>query len=479
MNIKIFGNLFFNINSDNQILDHIIICIYGLLQKHIMTLIEMNENQINIYNDIKSLIFQCVDKRYLNLENPTYAMRNTICDCISILIISGITHSWENCIEDLISNAETFSKNGNNELIYICLRSIADCELIDNLLENDKSDDGWYESPNSKKKNEIIEKLKSKTEMIFNFINKIYENINLIEISLKFRIMKAIIDLIIFWSQFNINILTNNNISTIVMEFINQSININNGEQIETKQISLSIDIIKNVAELLNKSIQSSSNCLLYEFYSKIEECDAPKETLKLINENINMEEKKGTEKWLDFILNILEQYTKVKNKNEKIIWALAQMFCSIIEKNIFLFFDLNNQRSESVFKWLKIFISEKRIISWMFFDTLRNMMNFIVDYFRFYSYDEKQKKCFAEYFMNILLNIMKNCSYKYLKDNDYSQLQKEILFINNEINWNTENRINNYNDENDDFEIDDIDIQEYRNNVEDAIYSIYYIFKL
>ena len=48
MNIKTFGNLFFNINSDNQILDHIIICIYDLLQKHIMTLIEMNEKNINI-----------------------------------------------------------------------------------------------------------------------------------------------------------------------------------------------------------------------------------------------------------------------------------------------------------------------------------------------------------------------------------------------------------------------------------------------
>ena len=480
MNIKTFGNLFFNINSDNQILDHIIICIYDLLQKHIMTLIEMNEKNINIYNDIRSLIFQCVDKRYLNLKNPSYAMRNTICDCISILIISGITHSWENCIEELISKAEIGSKNGNYELIYICLRSIADCDLIDNLLENDKSDDYWGESPNSMKKNAIKDKLKTKSEVIFNFINKIYENINQIEISLKFRIMKAIIDLIIFWSQFNINILTNNNISTIVMEFINQSINIiNKEEQIDIKQISLSIDIIKNVAELLNKCIQTSSNCLLYEFYPKIEECDFPEETLKLINTNINIDEKQGTEKWLDFILNILEQYTKVKNKNGKIIWALAQMFCSIIEKNIFLFFDLTNQRNESVFKWLKIFISEKRIISWMFFDTLKNMSNFITDYFRFYSYDDTQKNNFADYLMNILLKIMENCSYKFLKDNDYSQLLKEILFLNNESNWITDYKINKYNNDNDDFEIDDIDIQEYRNNAEDAIYFIYYIFKL
>ena len=481
MNIKIFGNLFFKINSNDQILDHIIICIYGLLQKHIMTLVELNENHINIYNDIKSLIFQCVDKRYLNLENPSYAMRNTICDCISILIISGITHSWENCIEELISKAKTGSKNRNNELIYICLRSIADCDIIDNLMKADDEENEWGDYPNSgnKKKNKIKDKLMNKGEIIFNFINKIYENINQFETNLKFRIMKAIIDLIIFWSQFNINILTNNNISTIVMEFINQSININKDEKYQMKQISLSIDIIKNVAELMNRCIQSSSNCRLYEFYPKIDECDFPEETIKNINENINIEEKQGTEKWLDFILNILEQYLKIKNKNEKIIWALAQMFCSIIENYIFLFFDLNNPRSKAVFKWLKIFISEKRIISWMFFDTIGNMMNFIIDYFRFYSYDETQKKNFAEYLMNILLNIMENCSYKYLKDNDYSQLQKEILFLNNESNWNTNYKYNEYNEGEENIQVDDVDINEYRNNAEDVIYSIYLIFKL
>ena len=114
-----------------------------------------------------------------------------------------------------------------------------------------------------------------------------------------------------------------------------------------------------------------------------------------------------------------------------------------------------------------------------MFFDTLKNMSNFITDYFRFYSYDDTQKNNFADYLMNILLKIMENCSYKFLKDNDYSQLQKEILFLNNESNWITDYKINKYNNDNDDFEIDDIDIQEYRNNAEDAIYFIYYIFKL
>ena len=79
MNIKIFGNLFFKTDSQMKLLDHIIICIYDLLQKHIMTLIKINENQTNIYNEIKSLIFQAVDKRYLNSrrDKSKYLLEST------------------------------------------------------------------------------------------------------------------------------------------------------------------------------------------------------------------------------------------------------------------------------------------------------------------------------------------------------------------------------------------------------------------
>ena len=475
MNIKIFGNLFFKTDSQMKLLDHIIICIYDLLQKHIMTLIKINENQTNIYNEIKSLIFQAVDKRYLNFANPSYAMKNTICDCLSILIISGITHSWEKCIEELISKANSYSQNGKVELIYICLRSIADCDLIYNLIKNDDEKDDWSNFSESQRdiKAEIKDKLISKSEIVFNFVKEIYKNINIFEDNLKFRIIKSIIDLIIFWTQLNINILTNNDISTLVMEIISQSININNDEQID-----LSIEIIKTVAESLNEFIHSSSNCKIYEFYGKIDESDSPENVINSIYENINIEEKKGAEKWLDFILKLLEQYVYVKNKNEIIVWALAKMFCSIIENYIFLFLDLNNPRNKAVFKWLKIFISEKRKISFIFFDTLSNMMIFITDYFRFYTYDETQKKNFAEYLMDLLLSIMENCSYKFLKENDYSKLQNEILFQYQELNWNTSYTNNYISGGEDNFQLDDIDINDYRNNAEDAIYYIYYIFK-
>ena len=109
-------------NPNDPLLDHIILCIFNLLQKHILTLISKCEKDISIYKDIKTLIFQCVNTRYLELDNPTNIMENTICDCISILIISGITHSWENCIEELIQNAE-ISNNNKQKLIYYMSKS--------------------------------------------------------------------------------------------------------------------------------------------------------------------------------------------------------------------------------------------------------------------------------------------------------------------------------------------------------------------
>ena len=522
MNIKIFGNLFFKFDSQNLILDHIITCIYGLLKKHILTLIKENEKQINIYNDIKLLIFQCVNKRYLNLDNPSYVMKNKICDCISILIISGITYSWKSCIEDLIQEAENNNNKNKAELIYICLRSIADCNSIINLKEenndNNNNDDnknnkeknnnnkdkndnnkdnenkqnnnnnndnsknkkdnnnddydenGWEDNLNFQiqKKIDIKEQLMSKGRIIFEFIYKVYVNINQFEKGIKNRIIGAIIDLIIFWTQFDLNILTNNDISSIMIDLINQSIN---DDQNNT-------DILKNVSELINAAILSSHNCRLYEFYSKIEEADSPEEVIQTINNNINLEEKKVIEKWLDFIINKLEQYKNSKNKNIEILWPFAKMFSSMTENYIYLFLDLNNPKNEVIFKWLNIFISEKRIISWMFFLTIENMMNFITDYFRFYLYDDFQKKKFCDYLMNILLSIMENCSYKHLKEDDFSELQKEILFQNNESDWNIQSN-NNYINENDnDFQISNIDINGYRNSAEEAIYSIAMIFK-
>ena len=169
MNIKAFGELFFDRDQNDPLLDHIIICIYGLLKKHIQTLISANLNRKDVYNDIKTLIFECVKKRYLNLENPTYIMRNYICDCISILIISGITSSWNMCIEDLITEA----KSGNAELIFIALRAIADCDLIMNFYDSDNNDNYWDDNLNFKEneKKEIKKKLKEKSDVIFGFMN--------------------------------------------------------------------------------------------------------------------------------------------------------------------------------------------------------------------------------------------------------------------------------------------------------------------
>ena len=71
------------------------------IQKHILTLIKTDNDETNAYNDIKILIFQSVNKRYLQLQN--------------------------------------------HKLIYICLRAIVDCNIIImNIIKNDNNNDEVY-----------------------------------------------------------------------------------------------------------------------------------------------------------------------------------------------------------------------------------------------------------------------------------------------------------------------------------------------
>ena len=467
MNIKIFGQLFFERDQNDPLLDHIIICIYGLLKKHITTLISTNINQQNTYNDIKSLILECLKKRYLNLNNPTYIMRNYICDCLSILIISGITCSWKTSIQDLINEA----KSGNQELIFIALRSIADCSVIINFYEKETDDNYWDDNLNMEEqdKNEIKNKLMENTELIFDFIGAVYSNIIKLEKKLKNRIIRAIIDLIAFWTQLNLNILTNNNIYITIMNLIDQ-----------TEEENDKIENLKSVAELINTSILGSKNCKLYEFYERINDSYTTGEALEIIQNNIDINEKKGIDNCLNYLMKKIEQYNNIPNKNENILWVYAKIFSCFLENYIFFFFDFNNETNAIIFNLLKYFIShKKRKISWMFFNSIDSMMNFICDYYRFYGVDENQKQQFSNYLIEILLKVMENCAYKKLNPNDFSQLQKSILFQDNESNWEIKNPNDIYNNmTGDEFDLDDIDLKEYRNCAEHVFYCIYIIFK-
>ena len=339
MNIKIFGQLFFEREQNDPLLDHIIICIYGLLKKHIITLISTNINQQNIYNDIKSLILECLKKRYLNLDNPTYIMRNYICDCLSILIISGITCSWKTSIQDLINEA----KSGNQELIFIALRSIADCSVIINFYEKETDDNYWDDNLNmeEQEKNEIKNKLMENTELIFDFIGAVYSNITKLEKKLKNRIIRAIIDLIAFWTQLNLNILTNNNVYITIMNLINQ-----------TDEESDKIENLKSVAELINTSILGSKNCKLYEFYERINDSFTTGEALEIIQNNIDINEKKGIDNCLNYLMKKIEEYNNIPNQNENILWVYAKIFSCFLENYIFFFFDFNNETNAIIFNF-------------------------------------------------------------------------------------------------------------------------------
>ena len=470
MNIKVFGELLLEMlekEPNHPLLDHIIICIYGLLKKHIMTLVSTYLKKENIYNDIKALIFECVKKRYLNLKNPSNLIRKNICDCISILIISGITCSWKTCIIDLINEA----KNGDNELTFITLRSIADCDLVMNFFKSENDDEYWDDSLNLEKqeKDRIKDKLIEHSALIFNFIYEdVYLKINNFEKNLKNRIIKSIIDLINFWTKLNLNILTNQNIYKIILELINM-----------TDEENEKIENIKSIAELISKSIVLSKNSKLYEFYYKIEENSDIENILQNINDNIDIEEKKGIDIYLDYILEKLNEYNNSKNKDENILWAYAKIFSAILENYVYFFFDFSNKRTGIAFQWLKYFIThKKRKISWLFFNSIESMMIFISDYYRFYGLNSNQIDEFSGYLIDLLYGVMKNCEYKKLKSNDFSELQKEILYNNSELIWTTNKNFFNGNVNEEDSDIDDIDIREYRNAAENVFYCMYLIFK-
>ena len=79
---------------------------------------------------------------------------------------------------------------------------------------------------------------------------------------------------------------------------------------------------------------------------------------------------------------------------------------------------------------------------------------------------------------MTILFLIIEKCAYPNLKEDDFSRLKKEILFTCNELDWNEENNKNYKTEDEDNIQVDDIDIVEYRNSAEFAIEFIYSIFK-
>ena len=467
MNIKVFRELLIERDQNDPLLDHIIICIYGLLKKHILTLVEANINQKGVYNDIKNLILEIVNNRYIKLDNPSYIMRNYICDCISILIISGITSSWTTCIQDLINE----TNSGNPEMIFIVLRSIADCDSIMNFYENENDDFYWDDNLQfqQNEKKEIKKKLIENQPLIFDFIGKVYSNVDKFEKKLKNRIIKSIIGLITFWTKLNLNILINHNLYINIMDLI---------DTIEEEKDK--IENLKSMAELINISNLNSKNCKLYEFYEKLEGDISPEQVLQDIFNNVDRNEKEGIEGYLNYIIKKINEFNKTKNNNENILWIYGKILSSFLENYIYLFFDFSNKINETIFELLKFFIShKKRKISWMFFSSIESMMNFITDYYRFYGVNENIKNNFSNYLITMLINVMENCAFKKLNPNDFSQLKNIILYKDAESNWEIKDKNELYNNMGeDDFDIDDIDIKEYRNSAENVFYCIYLIFK-
>ena len=423
-----------------------------MLKKHIMYFITQSINEINIFNEIKNFIFECVNKRYLNISNPTYIMRKNICDCISVLIIAGIGHAWPTCIEELIKEVS----NGP-EFCFIVLRAIADLDLIINF---NTSIDSWDDVLTSQENEKLLirEKLINHKEMVFNLVNKVINDLNSFEYNLKIRIISAIIDLIKCWTHFDLNLLTN----PVINQKILSLIDLTEGQN--------KINNINTFSEMLCQSMNNSKNSMLYLYYGKAEESSSI-EVLENINNNVDNDEKNGVYFYLDFILKKMQISNGEIILCEEELLIYAKIFASIMENFIYFFFNFSDNKTGICLQYLKYFIKyKKRKISWMFFQTINNIMVFIVDYYCFTGLNENQKNEFLDYLFEIFIGIMENCALKNINTSDTSQLQNELLTENVEFIWN-KSKLNG-----EDIEIDDIDIKEYRSGAENVLMSIFII---
>ena len=125
----------------------------------------------------------------------------------------------------------------------------------------------------------------------------------------------------------------------------------------------------------------SSNNFRLYEYYGANSEDEYidPRQCLENIERFTDIKEKNGIDYCLNSINKKINEINSNQNKNENIFWIYAKIFSTFTENYIFFFFDFNKEVNGTIFNLLKNFIShKKRKISWMFFNTISYMNNFI-----------------------------------------------------------------------------------------------------
>ena len=426
------------------------------------------ENAI-IYEKIKKLILECLSK-YLKMSKPKNSTSSSMADCITALILSGIIDHWKSCISDLINEC----MKGNKVLCFIVLRALADIDL---LIHYSKTEEDSYSNPISIQtvdKMKIEQKLIDNNAIVKKFIINIDNVIKNFSEKDEYRndFISAIFDAIRCWSNFELNIFKNIELANIVIFMMDNY-------QIQKPQ---------NLSDLILECITKSQNSKIYRDIN-LDENESPEQLSERILKKIDKDEKKILDLLLKSLFPKLKIFQNIKlnetsEEQRKLLISYLQIFESIIENYIYLFFNFEDDKSQQMLEFFKYFLKfKKRKISYLFIEGMGEMRTFINNFYRFAGLNQNQKSEFTNYFMNIYYGVLENCAYNNLPINNLSYLDSEIinkfdaLVLNRENqNFNIENR-NDIEEYDSEFFEEMMTVDSYRNYAGEVFYNIFFIF--
>ena len=457
------------LDENNVLIDHVITYMYSLLKTNISLLLSTNPKDSDIYKKVKIIFIKCIKNKYLKMNNPSKIMMKTISDCLTIVIICGVYYHWPTCIKDLINE----SLKENLKLCYIILRALGSIDYIINynrgiLVGQDYADSVII---SQRDKQIIKDKLIDNKDLVIKYLLNINNNIhNFNDENSQQMMIEQLFETTKCWTNFDLNLLKSINISKMIYKIM-KSYNIKNPEKF---------------SDMICETIQVSNNCRIYKNIP-VDNNSTPEQLSQQLIKLIDLEEKKGLDELLNFLLPELED---LKNKNnftndytQKLLVSYAKILASIIENYIYLFFNFNDKKSLILFGLFSYFLKfKKRRISSLFFEGMDEMREFINHFYKFRGLNETQIVEFINYLMDILFGVMENCSYSKLDQNDLSLLEQEILISNNNnlgpeppISLSSLNENKAEDDEGlNDFE--DIDINQYRIDASSVFSSIFFI---
>ena len=376
-------------------------------------------NILNTYiNDSKINIFS-------NSEETLIIER--ICLSISIILLIGCFTYWPQSIEDILN----FGKYNINST-YLTTLIIGNC--------NEEINDMFL---SKSQENKIKEKFVENKENLKSFINTILLSSNIDK-----KLYNKTIDLSRNLVIFEINILHIPKMIKVLLENSNKS----------------NIDSIYNLI----------SKCIEYSKCKKLED-DLSGLDLSEYNNKMNKDELNS----INLIIEYIYFYINNNTNDRDMIFGFGKILGDILENYIYLMFKKDNI-SQKLLKLFFFFITnKKRIVSQLFFESVLIMKNFINACYQFNNYSDEEKVEFSNYLLKICQNIIINCTYKKI-ENQEILLKNENICINHNQNEEEKNIGKNENNEiNMNEEIDEIQIYEYRANAEDLFFNIFLIFAI